>query len=116
MIEAHQNMDGMVRLLVADGWVSIRASDGTQLLRPAPAGLREVLESCVYSVISRIAWIYTGCLYGYFSLQDVTNLARPAEYGIFQEIDSDDDGGLLLPPPAPPRTTAQKAAEQVRLI
>lgn len=66
--------------------VSIRASDGTVLMRPAPAGLSTTL----------------------------TSIARPVEYGILPEMDSDDDDAdVLLPPPAPPRTAAQKAAAQV---
>eukprot|EP01045_Picozoa_sp_COSAG04_P019073 COSAG04_NODE_1819_length_5500_cov_5.703573_2_plen_985_part_00 len=85
VLEAQTNSDGLLRLRVEEGWVSIRASDGTPLLREAPVGLG----------------------------QEVTNLvaAQKSSHGdIFEE---DLDPEVLLAPPPPPKTLAEKAAASV---
>jgi hypothetical protein len=89
VLESRVNQIGIVRLRVDGGWASVRASDGTVLMRKAPYGLDGA----------------------------VTTLAPSAQFGIGGgadlDFDEDADVGMLLPPPAPPRTAAQKAAALV---
>ena len=92
VVASRTNSDGLLRLCIEDppGWVSVKASDGTPLLREAPVGLPENITSIPGA----------GAGGGQHDLFALTSLGP---------VDED----VLLAPPPPPKTLAQQAAAMV---
>lgn len=93
VVTSRTNSDGLLRLCIEEppGWVSVKASDGTPLLREAPAGLSQNVTSIPGA----------GAGSGERDLFALTSSLGP--------LDED----VLLAPPPPPKTLAQQAATMV---
>ena len=88
---AQSNSDGLLRLQIEEprGWVSVRASDGTPLLREAPVGLSQEVTS----------------MSGAANIQGTPG----ADADFFGDLDRD----VLFAPPPPPKSLAEKSAAMV---
>ena len=96
VVSARTNTDGLLRLCIEDpaGWLSVKAGDGTPLLREAPVGLSD-----------EVTYIPPAGAAG----GDMFALTMGGGGDGFGQQDQD----LLLAPPPPPKSLAEQGAQMV---